>query len=233
MIKKLTYFLLACALIGFAPDASAQSGKKKKKKGQTETPQKSPESKRGVQPYEKVISGKAKTQEGMITVHNIDEKWMFEIDDTLIGREIMTITRYKQTPAGGGKYGGEEVNRQVIKFEMHHENKIFMRSITYFALSNDSTSPIFKSVDNSNAAPIVGSFEIKAVHQKDHTKSYLIDVTSIFEGDELIFSLSSIEKQRFNLCINVCGHRHTRRHNPRSCAKSLPWLRHASQICVT
>ncbi len=199
MIKKLTYFLLACTLIGFAPDASAQSGKKKKKKGQTETPQKSPESKRGVQPYEKVISAKAKTQEGMITVHNIDEKWMFEIDDTLIGREIMTITRYKKTPAGGGKYGGEEVNRQVIRFELAKNDKLFMRSITYFAVSNDSTSPIYKSVDNSNAAPIVASFDIKAIREKGGDKAYVIDVTSIFEGDEQIFSLNSFEKQRFNL----------------------------------
>jgi hypothetical protein len=28
----------------------------------------------------------------------------------------MTINRFK-TPAGGGIFGGEEVNRQVIKFE--------------------------------------------------------------------------------------------------------------------
>jgi hypothetical protein len=29
----------------------------------------------------------------------------------------MTITRFSKTPAGGGAVGGEEVNRQVIKFE--------------------------------------------------------------------------------------------------------------------
>lgn len=199
MIKQLTYLALAVALIGFTPEASAQSGKKKKKKGATETPQKTPDSKKGIQPYEKVVTAKAKTQEGMITVHQIDDKWLFEIHDSLIGREIMTITRYKQTPAGGGKYGGEEVNRQVIKFEVAQNDKLFMRSITYFAVSNDSTSPIYKSVDNSNASPIVGAFDIKAINKKDGKKAYVIDVTSIYEGDEQIFSLSSYEKQRFNL----------------------------------
>lgn len=199
MNKQLAYFALSCALIGFTPDSFAQTGKKKKKKTTTEAPAKAPESKKGIQPYEKVVTNKAKTQEGMITVHQLDDKWMFEIHDSLIGREIMTITRYKQTPAGGGKYGGEEVNRQVIKFEIAKNDKIFMRSITYFAVSDDSTSPIYKSVDNSNASPIVGAFEIKAINEKDGKKAYVIDVTSIYEGDEQIFSLSSYEKQRFNL----------------------------------
>jgi hypothetical protein len=199
MIKQITYLTLALALIGFTPDAMAQSGKKKKKKNATETPQKAPDTKKGIQPYEKVVTDKAKSQEGMITVHQLDDKWMFEIHDSLIGREIMTITRYKQTPAGGGKYGGEEVNRQVIKFELAQNDKLFMRSITYFAVSNDSTSPIYKSVDNSNASPIVGAFDIKAINKKDGGKAYVIDVTAIYEGDEQIFSLNSYEKQRFNL----------------------------------
>jgi hypothetical protein len=30
---------------------------------------------------------------------------------------MMTITRYSKTPAGGGIFGGEEVNRQVVRWE--------------------------------------------------------------------------------------------------------------------
>lgn len=198
MKNTFNYITLAVLILFIGFNLNAQK-KNKKSTDVTQKEDHSKESIKGIQPFEKIINDKAVSQKGLISVHKVEDKWYFELEDTLLNRELMSVTRYKQTPAGGGKYGGEEVNRQVIQFEMHHENKIFMRSITYFALSNDSTSPIFKSVDNSNAAPIVGSFEIKAVHQKDHNKSYLIDVTSIFEGDELIFSLSSIEKQRFNL----------------------------------
>jgi hypothetical protein len=35
----------------------------------------------------------------------------------LFGSEMMTITRYSKTPAAGGIFGGEEVNRQVVRWE--------------------------------------------------------------------------------------------------------------------
>jgi hypothetical protein len=197
-IVKLTLGVAAMMIV-FAPlnEVHAQRSKKKKPVEQPK-PAASANDKKGIQPYGKVITDKAKTQRGLVDVHEVDKKWYFEVSESLFGREIMTVTRYKQTPAGGGIYGGEEVNRQVIRFELGPNDKIFMRSITYFAVSNDSTSPIFKSVDNSNAAPIVGSFDIKAIKEGD-TKAYVIDVTPIFEGDEQLFSLDSYAKQRFNL----------------------------------
>lgn len=187
--------LLACTMPISSVHAQLFKKKKPVEQPKSATP---PVDKKGIQPYNKVITEKAKSQKGMLDVHAVDQKWYFEIPESLLGREIMTVTRYKQTPAGGGIYGGEEVNRQVIRFELGPNDKLFMRSITYFAVTNDSASPIFQSVDNSNAAPIAGVFDIKAIN-KGEVKAYVIDVTAIFEGDEHLFSLSSLDKQRFNL----------------------------------
>jgi hypothetical protein len=64
----------------------------------------------------------------------MDNKYLLKYP-TLIDTEIMTITRFSKTPAGGGIFGGEEVNRQVIKFEKGLNNTILLRSVTYVIMS--------------------------------------------------------------------------------------------------
>ncbi len=48
-------------------------------------------------PYKKVIDSSAVTQKGLIDVHKIDNKYLFEISDSILGSEMMTITRYSKT----------------------------------------------------------------------------------------------------------------------------------------
>jgi hypothetical protein len=148
--------------------------------------------KTGPKPYKEVITDKAKTSNGLMTVHKIEDKYFFEIGDSLIGRDIMTVTRYSKTAAGGGIFGGEEVNRQVVRWEKGPENKLFLRSITLVIASADSTKPIFQAVKNSSADPIIGVFDIKAL-KKD--TSSVIEVTDFFKGDNQVFSLDPINKQ--------------------------------------
>src|SRR5881227_1413527 len=50
--------------------------------------------------YSDVITSKAITKPGLFTVHKVDEKWYFEIPDSLLNREIMAITRYSKVPGG-------------------------------------------------------------------------------------------------------------------------------------
>jgi hypothetical protein len=147
-------------------------------------------------PFREVITAKAKTSLGLMNVHKVDEKWFFEIPDSLFGREIMTITRYVKTAAGGGIFGGEQVNSQVIQWEKGPDNKVFLRSVTLIIASPDSTKPIFKAVKNSSADPIAAAFDIKSI-RKD--TSVLIDVTDLFKGDNQLFSLSPFFKQLYKI----------------------------------
>jgi hypothetical protein len=57
-------------------------------------------------PYKEVITDKAITKKGLFTIHKIEDKWYFEIADSMLGREILAVTRYSKTPAGGSNYGG-------------------------------------------------------------------------------------------------------------------------------
>lgn len=188
---------------------SVQAQKKKKQEESPATPAvaakpatppaKKPEAKKGPKAFKEVIDSTAVSSVGLMTVHKVSDKWYFEIPDSLFGRDIMTVTRYAQTAAGAGAFGGEEINRQVIRWEMGPNNNIFMRSITFVVMSPDSTKPMAQAVKNSSADPIVAAFEIKAIKKTGNSKSYVIEVGSTFDGDTQIFSLDSRTKQRFNI----------------------------------
>ena len=62
--------------------------------------------KTGPKPSKEVITGKAKSSKGLFTVHKVDDKFYFELNESLFGREIMAITRFSKVAGGGGVYGG-------------------------------------------------------------------------------------------------------------------------------
>jgi hypothetical protein len=156
-----------------------------------------PSIKSGPKPYAEVITDKAITQKGLFTVHKVEDKWYFEIPDSLFNREILAITRYDKSPAGSRTYGGELVNEQTIRWEKGPADNIFLRVITIVSVAADSSQPIAQAVRNSNVDPIAAAFDIKA-YGKD-SGSVIIDVTDFFKLDNLPVSLSPNLKRRFNL----------------------------------
>mgnify|MGYP003335212492 FL=1 len=152
--------------------------------------------KTGPKTFAEFITKKAVSQKGVFTVHFQEDKYFFEIPDSLLGRELMAVTRYAKVVAGASKYGGEQANEQTLVFEKGPGQKIFMRVVTLITWA-DSTQTIAKAVKNSNVDPIVAAFDIKAFG-KDSTSS-IIEVTDFFKGDNQTVSLSSSAKRIFNL----------------------------------
>jgi hypothetical protein len=149
--------------------------------------------------FKDFIDDSAVSQKGMISVHKMSEKWYFEIPDTLLNRDIMAVTRYSKAAAGGGIFGGEEVKRQMIRWEKGLDNNLLLRSETVVVASPDSTKPIFQAVKNSSSDPIIGVFDIKAVKKEENNKTSVIDVTDFFNADNQTFSLSPGVKQLHKL----------------------------------
>lgn len=202
MLKKITLLATCFLLLSTVGSHAQRKNKKKNSKDPIAATAKKPEEKKGPKPYNKVIDSTAFTQKGLIDVHKIDKKFLFEISDSLIGKEIMTITRYSKTPAGGGIFGGEEINRQVVKFEKGLNDNILLRSITYVIMSPDEDKPIARAVKNSSSDPIIGNYEILA-YKKDASEKenigYVIDMNSTFDADVQTFSLSPINKQLLSI----------------------------------
>ena len=151
----------------------------------------------GPKAYKEVITAKAQSYKGMFWTHKVDEKYFFEIPDSLLGREILVVNRIAKAPAdlrSGGFFGyaGDQIGQNVIRFEKGPNNKIFLRSISYGEYAKDSTSPMFQNVTNSNVQPIAASFDIKALG-KD-SAGVVIDMTDYISGDnDVLFFNSSLK----------------------------------------
>ncbi len=187
-------FLLSTGLVVLL--ATISTAQKTDTSGMSGAMKKDAPAKAGPKPFSEVITKKAISQKGVFTVHSLEDKFYFEIPDSLLGRELLAVTRFATVAGGARKYGGEEVNEQSIQFEKGPSQKIFMRVISLISRA-DSTQTIAKAVKNSYLDPIVAAFEIKA-YGKDSTSS-VIDVTDFFKGDNQVVSLSSGDKRNFSL----------------------------------
>lgn len=152
--------------------------------------------KQGPKPYKEIITDKAISHTGLFTVHKVEDKWYFEIPDSMLDREFMAITRFSKTAAGDGIYGGELANQQTLEWEKGPSNTLFLRVVTLVSMA-DSTNKIYKAVKNSSVNPIAAAFEIRA-YGKD-SASVVIDVTDYFRGDNLIVSIPSGIKSHMKL----------------------------------
>lgn len=161
----------------------------------------------GPKPYKDVIPATAQSSRGLFTAHKVDEKYFFEIPDTLIGREFMAITRISKAPTGAG-YGGEIANRQVLRWERGPEKKLFLRVVSYQNVGADTLQPIYQAVRNSNMEPIAAAFDLKAI-RKD--TSVVIEVTDFFKSDNQVVSLDPSTKTRYRLTTQAADRSYIQR----------------------
>lgn len=150
----------------------------------------------GPKPYKEVITEKAKSTKGLFTVHKVEDKYYFEISDTLLGRELLVVNRISKAPADNRNgfigFAGDPINENVIRFEKGPNNKIFLRDLTYNTYSRDSSGPMYRNMMKSNIQPISAAFDVKA-WSKDSAGS-VIDMTDYMNGDNDILFFASAAK---------------------------------------
>jgi hypothetical protein len=154
-----------------------------------------PAKKEGMKPYKEVITNKAKSDKGLFTVHKVEEKYYYEIPDSLFGREMLAVTRFAKVPGEDGTYGGEEINEQVWKWEKRG-TQVMIRVPSYNNIAAEG-SDMFESVRNSNLSPILASFDIKSLG-KD-SSGVVIDVTDFFAKDVSAIGVSSAAKTKYKI----------------------------------
>jgi hypothetical protein len=152
-----------------------------------------------VKPYEEVITSAAVSDEGLFTVHKVDDKWYYEIPTDLLEREMLLVSRRARTAQNIG-YGGEKNNTQTVRWQ-RHDNRVLLRVVGYTNVASDSL-PIYEAVVNSNFEPIVMGFDIATFNVDSagtDTTAAVIDVTDLFTGDVPILGLSSFNRERFRV----------------------------------
>ncbi|MFJ1352316.1 zinc-dependent metalloprotease [Capnocytophaga canimorsus] len=186
-------FLMLGLLLG-APKANAQLFKSKKKKAQIEAEAKKKAEAAKPKGFDAIIPKTAKTTQGLFTIHKVNDKYFYQIPDSLLGKEMLMVTRISKTATGIG-FGGEEANNQVIRWEKK-DKKILVRMVSHSIIANDSL-PIYEAVINSNVEPILASFDIKT-RGKDSISS-VIEVNELFERDTKPFGLSEHYRKQYKI----------------------------------
>ena len=196
MKYNFAYLMSLLLLLTIASCGSSQS---KIKNTVTATKSSGGDLKNGMKSYQTVITKEAKTDQGLFTVHKIDEKYFYEIPDSLFGREMLMVTRIAKT-ASGLRYGGDKQNTSVLRWEAK-DKKVLLRVVSSHITAADSL-PIAEAVKNSTFEPILFSFDIKA-YNKDTisgNRNTVIDASDLFNSD--VKPLGLPQRRRQNLKIS-------------------------------
>lgn len=164
-------------------------------------PTQPPVSRSGPKPYKEVITDKAKSDDGLFKVHKVEEKYYFEIPDTLMGRDILVVNRISKAAAGMRNvffgYAGDMIGSNVIRFDKGPNNKVFLRKVSYDEMTRDSTQPMYRAVTNSNMLPIVASFDIAAFSRD--TTGAVIEITNYIGSDNDVLNFAANARSVFRI----------------------------------
>ena len=141
--------------------------------------------------YSDIINDKAKTDIGLFDVHKVEDKFYYEINDTLLGRDMLMVTRIvnmsKEIPINRHK-----MSEQVLSWQKF-DNKILLKEISYSNYASDSLA-IKEAVSNANFEPIIASFKIEVENKEKN--SVVIDVTSLYKNDIKSFGYPQYSRKR-------------------------------------
>ena len=144
--------------------------------------------------YNEIIDKTTITDQGLFDVHKVEDKYYFEINDSLINREFLMVTRIVKM-ATEIPLSRHKMSEQVLRWEKFN-NKILLREASYSTYASDSL-PIKEAVSNSNFEPILASFRIQS--RNELKKSILIDVTELFEKDIKSFGFPESSRKTYKL----------------------------------
>lgn len=200
--------LTTLLLLGATTHAEAKIFERKKKKAQTEVkaaPVK--QNINGLKPYAQVITPKAKSSFGFLTVHKVDNNYFFEIPDSMLNRDILIVNRISKAPTSRQKsrvgYPGDILGSKVIRFENKANKRILVREYSYRERSENKDG-MFQSVRNSNTQPIVANFGIETIKKDSLTRNYVINVSVFLQKENPLFSFDADSKEYIGL-LNMVG----------------------------
>jgi hypothetical protein len=163
------------------------------------------------QPYRTVVPATAKSDAGLFTLHRVGETLLFEIPDSILGRDMVVMSRYASAQDGLANGGDRMSPNLVVRWE-RRDDRVYLRAVSHENTA-DANSSLHIAVENSNFAPVLQSFPVKARGEG----SSVIDATDLYLGDVPAFTLP----------------RQTRtRHTVRGYERSRSWLEWARSFPI-
>jgi hypothetical protein len=121
----------------------------------------------------------------LFITHRVGDRLFFEIPARELGKDELVVGRYaraaagNQTPGPGtpgfGEYAGDQFGSRTLRWE-RNGNRVVLRSPS-FAITADTGTSIYRSVQNSNYGPIIATFPVDTYGPDS---AAVIDVTRLF-----------------------------------------------------
>lgn len=197
LTKKISLILLGAFMLGTTSSNAQMWWNKKKKAAPVEQQKPKPKvDKNAPKPYSEVITKEAITDEGLFSVHKIGADRYYEIPDSLLGKEMLMVSRIAKTASGIG-FGGGKINTQVLRWEKK-ENMINLRVVSHDIVADDDL-PIKEAVVNSNFEPVLFSFKIEALRNDSIVKSSVIKASDLFSKDVKALGMPDSYRKRYKV----------------------------------
>ena len=180
--------LLAGLLVGCASMQSASDGE------QPSAAEEQAGAESDLKPFDEVVPDTARTDAGLLTTHRFQDKLYVEIPDSLLGREILMVSRVAKAQSDLA-YGGEKVNTQVLRWERRGQ-KLLLRVASYEKTA-DPQDPVFQAVQNSSFEPVLKSFSVEALNE-DST-GVVVNATDLYTSDVPSLGLPTSAREEYQV----------------------------------
>ena len=145
-------------------------------------------------PYRQVITDRARSDSGLFLVHQVGERWYYEIPVAMYDKEMLLVTRTSKVNLPG-TFGGEEENEGVVRWQRQGD-RILLRYVAYNNVAADSL-PIATAVKISNFEPVLQAFPIAAF--KPDSSAVVIEITPMLTTDVPVLGLAQQRRTQYQV----------------------------------
>ncbi|MHB1225024.1 MAG: zinc-dependent metalloprotease [Gemmatimonadaceae bacterium] len=142
-------------------------------------------------PYAEVIPAGASVERGMFDVHRVGARLLFQIPDSLLGRDMIIMSRYGQVQDGLSQVGANMAPNLVVRWE-RRDDQLYLRAASHQTTADSGTARSI-AVEHQNFAPVLQAFPVAA--RGDRTS--VIDVTELYLGEHPAFTLPKAQRTEF------------------------------------
>ena len=146
-----------------------------------------------IRPHQEVVPAGAETREGLFHVHLVEDRLLFEIPDSILGRDMVIMSRIAKTQEGLGLGGAHLAPNMVVRWERRGD-QVLLRAVSH-ANTADPDDSVHLAVQNGNFAPILHSLPVGA----EGNGTSVVDVTELYLGDAPTFSLPRQRRQQLGV----------------------------------
>ena len=138
--------------------------------------------------YEKIVKKGGTITKGLFTVRHVEDKYYFEVPDSMLGRLILCVNRFTAVPQNFGKFAGEEANEMAFYIEKRDTTQLLIRQYVLTQKAKEGEN-ILRTLQQSTIDPIV--VDLKIIGHNEANDAQLVEVTPLFKGNSKLTDIDN------------------------------------------